>query len=71
MLNNLVSALTINVYGILAALAAILALTVAIIASARTGTLGSRSLALINSSLVIWSFFAALNYHYHRFCKTG
>ncbi len=62
MINNLVSAITINVYGLLAAMAAILALTMAIIASARTRILGGKSLALITSSLAIWSFFAALNY---------
>ena len=62
MINNPVPAITINLYGLLAAVAALLALTMAIIASARTRILGGRSLALIASSLAIWSFFAALNY---------
>jgi PAS domain S-box-containing protein len=62
MLNSLVSALAINEYSILAAISAIMALTVAIIASVRTKTLGGRSLALINLSLATWSIFSALNY---------
>ncbi|MEI7850052.1 MAG: histidine kinase N-terminal 7TM domain-containing protein, partial [Chloroflexota bacterium] len=62
MINSLGSALTINVYGIMAALSAVLAMTIAIFASLRTRTLGGKSLALINYSLATWSFFAALNY---------
>ena len=62
MINSLFSAFTINIYGILAALAALLALSIAIVASGRTKTLGGRSLALINISVATWSFFAALNY---------
>ena len=53
---------TINIYGLLAALSALLALSMVIVASGRTKTLGGRSLALINVSVATWSLFAALNY---------
>jgi PAS domain S-box-containing protein len=62
MINSLVSAFTINIYGILAVLSALLALSIAIIAFGRTKTLGGRSLGLINVSVATWSTFAALNY---------
>ena len=62
MSNTLPPFLIINTYGILAAISAILALTVALFASILAKTSEGRLFALINYSLATWSFFSALNY---------